>query len=69
MMTSRYSQEDNCLKSTLTSLHGDAGNGDFCNGSRVVIGVAIWHAPQDVVFSSTISFMRFMLFLLEVSWF
>ena len=58
MMTSRYSQEDYCLKSTLTSLQGDAGNGDICNGSCVVLGVAIWHAPQDVVFFSTMLFMR-----------
>ena len=58
MMTGRYSQEDYCLKSTLTSLQRDAGNGDICNGSRVVLGVGIWHAPQDVVFFSTMSFMR-----------
>ena len=57
VMTSRYSQEDNCLKSTLASLEGDAGNGDICNGSRVVLSVAIWHAPQDVVFFSTMLFM------------
>ena len=57
-MTSRYSKEDNCMKSTLTSLQGDVGNGDICNGSLVVLGVAIWHAPQDVVFFSIMLFMQ-----------
>ena len=57
-MTSRYSKEDNCMKSMLTSLQGDVGNGDICNGSLVVLGVAIWHAPQDVVFFSIMLFMQ-----------
>ena len=69
-MTNRYSQEDKCLKSTLTSFQGDAGNGDTCKGSRVVLGVAIWLAPQDVVFfSSMFSCGETILFLLEASWF
>ena len=58
MMTSRYSHKDKCLKSTLTFLQADAGNGHICNSSRVVLGVAIWHdAPQDVVFFSIMLFM------------
>ena len=69
-MTSRYSQEDKCLKSTLNSLQGDAGNGDIYNGSRVVLVLQFgMHRRMRLSFRPCCSCGETILFLLEASWF